>query len=458
MTDKKQIANDVLKKVGGAENINSVYHCMTRLRFKLKDESLVNLEQVKTIDGVMGAQFKEGLLQVIIGTSVDDVYRELIQLGNISEEHGIEEDNTAIEKQFSIKNIGVGIVNAFSNSMGPLVNLFVALGMINTVAIIIGPTFLKLVSESSDIYNNFYQVGQAIIYFLPIFVAITASKYFKANTFISVALAAVMLYPAWIELMASEGGYTIYGIQVANVSYDSQIVPIILTVFVQSYVEKVLNKIIPDYLKVIVTGVLTLSIMLPIEFLVLGPIGYYIGSTLVNFVLGLYAVAGPVETMIVSALCLFLTAFGIARPIFFACMAVLFEAGSEAAFLPYTMVIQNFTVMGIALGYAIKEREAAKRQTGISCLISAVLGGVSEPALFGIVLPNKKTYLPVLISGAIAGLYAGFTHVTYYQFGYSVLGFISADGTANFVNGLIASVIAFITALAAMLLLYKKSK
>lgn len=259
MTDKKQIANDVLKKVGGAENINSVYHCMTRLRFKLKDESLVNLEQVKTIDGVMGAQFKEGLLQVIIGTSVDDVYRELIQLGNISEEHGIEEDNTAIEKQFSIKNIGVGIVNAFSNSMGPLVNLFVALGMINTVAIIIGPTFLKLVSESSDIYNNFYQVGQAIIYFLPIFVAITASKYFKANTFISVALAAVMLYPAWIELMASEGGYTIYGIQVANVSYDSQIVPIILTVFVQSYVEKVLNKIIPDYLKVIVTGVLTLS-------------------------------------------------------------------------------------------------------------------------------------------------------------------------------------------------------
>ncbi|MEQ7304038.1 PTS transporter subunit EIIC [Enterococcus avium] len=457
MADHKHIANEVLVRVGGRENIRNVYHCMTRLRFELKDESIINLDDLKSVNGVLGAQFKEGLLQVIIGTTVGDVYQELVKLTGIEEKETIAENlDYETKKGFSLKSLGSGIINTFSNSMGPLVPLFVALGMINTIAIVIGPTFLKLVPETSDLYNNFYQVAQAIIYFLPVFVAITASKHFKANMYISVALAAVMLYPDWIDLLANKAGYTLYGISVSNVAYDSQIIPIILTVFVQSYVERILNKYIPNVLKVIAVGLLTIVIMLPLEFIILGPIGFYIGSALVNVVMGLYAVAGPLETTIISALCLFLTAFGIARPIFFACMAVLFSTGSESAFMPFSMVIQNFTVMGIALGYTLKEKDSFNRQTGISCFISAFIGGVSEPALFGIVIPNKKTYLPVLISGAIAGLYAGLTRVTYYQFGYSVLGFISENDSSNLINGVVASIIAFISAFAAMMIMYKK--
>lgn len=463
MGKSKKIAELVLEQVGGEENVKRVYHCMTRLRLSLKDESIVDLEKLKAVDGVMGAQFREDLLQVIIGTTVDDVYREFLKLGDFKEQEVIKEKSDEGKKtKLSANGIGNAILNAFSNSMGPLVPLFVTLGMVNVVAALIGPTVLKLVSDTSDIYNNFYFVGQAIIYALPIFVAVTASKHFGTNVYISLTLAVLMIYPNLVEALAGEAGFTIYGISAPNVTYDSQIIPILLVVWIQSYVEKLLNKIIPDSLKVIGVGFMTVVIMLPLEFLVLGPVGYYIGSALVAVVLGLYQIAGPVETMVVCAVIPFLTAFGVGRPIFFACLSVLLSNGSEFAYMPIAMVLNNFLAMGIALGYFIKEQSADKKQLGITCFISTLVGGVSEPALFGIILPNKKTYLPIVISGALSGLYLGIMHVGYYQFGpsniLSVLGFISPEGGMNFIHGCIAAGIAFVASLVTMLVLYKKEE
>lgn len=460
MDKNKIIAEEVLRQVGGEENVKRVYHCMTRLRFSLKDESIIELEQLKAIDGVMGAQFREDLLQVIIGTTVDDVYRELLKLGDFKEEVVEENLDEGGKKEFSVKGIGSAIINTFSNSMGPLVPLFVTLGMVNVIAALIGPTVFKLVSDTSDIYNNFYYIGQAIIYALPIFVAVTASKHFGTNVYISLTLAILMIYPDLVAALAKETGFAIYGIKAPNVAYDSQIIPILLVVWVQSYVEKLLNKIIPDTLKVICVGLLTVVIMFPLEFLVLGPAGFYLGSALVSVVLGLYEIAGPIETMLVTAVIPFLTAFGVGRPIFFACMSVLLSNGSEYAYMPIAMVLNNYIIMGATLGYSIKEQSADKKQLGITCFISTLLGGVSEPALFGIIVPNKKTYLPLIISGALSGLYLGIMHVGYFQFGPSnilnVLGFIAPEGGTNFMHGCIASGIAFVIALVMMLVFYKE--
>lgn len=460
MDKNKIIAEEVLRQVGGEENVKRVYHCMTRLRFSLKDESIINLEQLKAVDGVMGAQFREDLLQVIIGTTVDDVYRELLKLGDFQEEVIEENLDEGGKKEFSVKGIGSAIINTFSNSMGPLVPLFVTLGMVNVIAALIGPTVFKLVSDTSDIYNNFYYIGQAIIYALPIFVAVTASKHFGTNVYISLTLAILMIYPDLVAALAKETGFAIYGIKAPNVAYDSQIIPILLVVWVQSYVEKLLNKIIPDTLKVICVGLLTVVIMFPLEFLVLGPAGFYLGSALVSVVLGLYEIAGPIETMLVTAVIPFLTAFGVGRPIFFACMSVLLSNGSEYAYMPIAMVLNNYIIMGATLGYSIKEQSADKKQLGITCFISTLLGGVSEPALFGIIVPNKKTYLPLIISGALSGLYLGIMHVGYFQFGPSnilnVLGFIAPEGGTNFMHGCIASGIAFVVALVMMLVFYKE--
>ena len=456
------IARQVLEKVGGKDNVRDVYHCMTRLRFQLKKDEQADIDGLKAMKGVLGVQFKEETLQVIVGTSVDEIYKEILACAKLEEHDKLDEyhqEDLPEKKGFSIRRIGLGIVNTFSNSMGPLVPLFVTLGMVNIVAAIIGPTMLNLVSGQSDIYNNFYYIGQAIIYFLPVFVAVTASKYFKANTFISVALTAVMLYPDLITALSAEGGFTVYGITAPNVTYSGQIIPALLIVWVQSYVEKLLNKIIPDTLKIIGVGFITVLVMFPLSMLALGPIGYYIGSGLTSVVLGLYNVAGPVETAIVCALIPFLTAFGIGRPIFFACMSILLSSGVEYAYMPIAMVLNNFLVMGISLGYMIKSRHSGSKQLGLTCFVSTLLGGVSEPALLGIVLPNPKTFLPIIISGAVSGLYLGIMHVGYYQFGPSnilgVIGFVGGSSSGNFINGCIASALAFIIALAAMLLLYK---
>lgn len=466
MNKYEKVAELVLQQVGGTENIIKVYHCMTRLRFQLKDDGKADLEQLKAINGVMGAQFREDTLQVIIGTTVDDVYQEILKQGGLTgESHAKTQNMTEKDsgnKKFSLRGIGNGIIHTFSNSMGPLVPLFVTLGMVNIVAALIGPSVFHLVSDTSDIYNNFYYIGQAIIYFLPILVAVTASKHFGANMYIAVTLAALMVYPELTAAIGGETGFTIYGIHAPNAAYDSQIIPILLVVWAQSYIEKGLNKVIPDAMKIIGVGFFTVLIMFPLEFLVLGPLGNSIGSALVSVVLGLYQAAGPAETTIVCALISFLTAFGIGRPIFFACMSVLLSNGVEYAYMPIAMVLNNFLIMGISLGYFIKEKSTAKKQLGMTCFISTLVGGVSEPALFGIVLPNKKTFLPIILSGALSGLYLGITHVGYYQFGpsniLSVLGFVSTEGGANFINGCIASGIALTAALLLMLLLYKNDE
>lgn len=464
MNKNKELAELILGQVGGTENIKDVFHCMTRLRFRLNDEGIISLDELKKIPGVLGAQFAEHTLQVVIGTTVDDVYRELLVVGGFAEHEAIQEnlDQDLSDKageKFSVKKIPGKIVTIFSNSMEPLVPLFVALGMLNIVAALIGPTLLKLVSTESDLYNNFYQAGQAIIYFLPILVAITSSRYFKTNTYVSVTLAALMLFPNITELLAGENGYAIYGILAPNVAYNGQIIPILLVVWIQSYVEKLLNKFVPNALKVLLVAFGTIVIMMPLEFLVLGPIGTRIGNMLVGVVLGLYEVAGPVEAMLMGAFTPFCLAFGISRPVFFACMSVLLSTGVEYAYMPIAMVLNGFVVMGVTAGYALKAPTSDKKKLGITCLVANAVGGVTEPALFGIIVPDKKTYLSTALGGAVSGLLCGLLHVGYYQFGpsnvLSVLGFATSENGNNILFGCICAAVAFIVPFVTMLLTYK---
>ena len=461
MDKNQKLASRVLELVGGTDNIIDAFHCMTRLRFRLKDNEQVQLDAVKAVDGVLGAQFSEGTLHVIIGPGVAPVYDALIEISGLQKKEAIEENVDADKSGKKITPAGIlnAILNTFANSMTPLVPMFVAMGMVNVVAAIIGPTVLGLVDESSDLYNNFYYMGQAILYFLPVLVAITASRHFKSNVFISIALVGLLLYPDLITALGSETGFTVFGIAAPNVTYSSQILPVLLIVWVQSYVEKLLNRIIPDALKVIGVGFLTLCIMMPLSLCVLGPLGFNIGSLLVAIVMGLYQVAGPVETMLVGAVIPFITAFGFGRPIFFACLGVLMSTGVEYCYMPIAMVLTNFIAIGIAAGYAIKAKDASSKQLGATCLIANALGGVSEPTLFGIILPNRQTYLPVVVGGALSGLYLGIMKVGYYQFGpsnvLSVLGFVSNENSSNFLNGCIAAGIAFVGAFVMMLVFYK---
>lgn len=464
MNKNKKIANEILRFVGGIDNVNNVFHCMTRLRFVLKDERLFEKAEIENVEGVLGVNIDGREYQIIIGPTVDDVYQEFLELTGINRTETLDEnlDKLPLKSSISLKGMFNKVINVFSECMNPLVPIFVLLGMANVISALIGPEFLNLVSEESNIYLNFYWVGQTIIYFLPILVAITASKKFKTNVYLSIVLASMLLYPEFVSLMSQEGAaYTVYGIPATSVSYSSSVIPIILIVWAQSYVEKLVSRFSPDSVKVISLPLATVLIMLPISLCALGPAGNYLGVFLSKLIVELNNVAGPIETMLVGAFIPFFTAFGIGRPIFFICLSTLISTGVEYAYLPIAIALGNWLAMGIALGYVVKSKDSKNKQLGITCFVANLLGGVSEPTLFGIMLPNKKTYLPAIIGGAVGGMYMGVMKVGLYQFGPSnflnVLGFVGGS-KSNFMHGIIACALGIVITFIMMMVLYKDEK
>lgn len=463
MSKYETIASSILELVGGKENVTNAFHCMTRLRLSLKDPAAADEERIKSVPGVLGIyRPSENELQIIIGTEVKDVYQSFLGLTGLAETEQIPENpDLPKEKQkVTAKSVLNAIVDTFSACMNPLVPMFVLVGTFNVIAALIGPSFLNLVAEDSALYTNFYNVGQTVIYFLPVLMAYPAAKHFKCNHYISLVLACCLLYPGFTEALEA-GGYTVFGIPAVNAAYSSSVLPIILIVWVQSYVEKLADRLSPKSMKVILFPFLTVAIMLPLSFCVLGPLGTLIGTWLANLIVGLRNVAGPLETMLVGAFVPFMTAFGIGRPIFFMCMSMLFADGVEYAYMPLAMVLTNFLAMGVSLGFAVKSR-GENRQLGVTSFVACCLGGVSEPTWFGILLPNKKTWLPAIIGGAAGGLYLGIMNVGYYQFGpsniLSVIGFISSEVPSNFIHGCISSGIGFAVTFVMMMILFRGEK
>jgi len=464
MSKNKDLASSILKLVGGKENISDVFHCMTRLRVNVKDMGLAKLDEMKKVDGVLGVQVTSGEIQVIVGPGVETVYNEIVGLVGLTKNKAIDEnlDPNLPKKKLSVKGVFNDILNAFSACMSPLVPLFVVLGIFNMIAVLIGPGFLNLVTAESDLYKNFYFVFKAILYFLPILVAYTASRRFGSNTLITMALASIMLYPELVAIVGAGTKFTIFGLPMALVNYSQSIIPIILVAWIQSYVERFLNKYTPEVVKVIVIPVGTILVMMPLGLVVLGPLGTYIGTSLAGAVFWLYKTAGPLETALYGSLAVITLATGISRPIFFVALASFFATGVEYAIMPIAMVVNNWVVLGAVLGYIIKVKSSKDKQFGVTCFASLFLGGVSEPAIFGILFNHKKTLIYTAIAGALAGLYVGFMKVGYYAFGPSsflnVIGFMGGGSNANFINGCIASAIGFIASFLLMLFMFKEEK
>lgn len=462
MKNYEELAKKILQLVGGKENVSDIFHCMTRLRFNLKDNGLAKVEELKKLEGVMGTQIAQNELQVILGPAVENVYNSIIKLSGLTRQSAIDEnlDLDLIKKEkLTVKSAINNVFNVFSAAMNPLVPLFVTIGVVNLVAVLIGPVFLGLVTEDSDIYKNFYNIGQAIIYFLPILVAYTAARKFNASVHISLALAGLLLYPAYTAMVTEGVSYTVFGLPVYMASYGGSIIPILLIVWVQSYIERLLNRYMPDAVKIILVPSLTVIVMLPLAFVVLGPLGAYIGTALSQGVMALYNTAGPVETTLYGGLAIIGLATGISRPIFFVAMASFFATGSEFAVMPISLVTSNWAVMGAVVGFIIKSKNARDRQLGITCFTSHILSGVSEPSIFGILFNHRKTLIAGSLGGALAGLYLGIFKVGIYSWGptnfMNVVAFAGGPNNMNFINGCIAAGVAFFGAMALTLVMYK---
>lgn len=289
--DYSATAKRLLEKLGGEKNIVSVTHCMTRLRLVLKDETNIHDEEVKAIPGVVGVMRKGGQYQVIIGNEVAKCYNEFLKLGKFGDGQGKTSSSAESKNPVSV------ILDAISGSMSPVIPAIIGAGMVQVLNIILG-WFIPAENPTMQLMSV---IGNTAFYFLPVLVAFSAGRKFGGNPYLVTAVVAILIHPNFISLTGVEGGINFLGIPVTNFDYSSSIIPAILTAWVMSYIERLVDKITPAFTKNFLKPMLIILVSTPIAFLILGPIGSFIGNGLAAVLVEIQSHASVVAYIIMAA-------------------------------------------------------------------------------------------------------------------------------------------------------------
>ena len=428
------LAKTILELAGGIENINDATHCMTRLRFSLVNDEKAKIDEIKKIDGVIGAQFKSKELQVIIGPHVTDVYKEFPD--SIKEK---EETETDSEKKDG--NIFSRALSTFAGFFYPLIIALGGAGIVKGIlALVVNMGWL---SDTADAYTILNLIADGIFYFMPFFLAISVAERIKTNKYMALCLAGMLMAPTLINGSAEAGtSLSFFGLPVPLVSYASSIIPIILGVILLKYVFDFLGKFIPKSLEVIVTSALTLLIVGVLLLVVLAPLGHYAGNLLSSFFLWLYDVAGPVASTLMGVVFPFLIITGMAYSFFPLTFANLGALGYDFIIWPI-MIFANVNQGAASLAVGLKTKNKKIRSLATSSGVTAILG-ITEPAMYSINLRYKRPFYCVIVGNALAGLLCGLLQVKMFAYAgggiFAVPAFGSIDYAANFRNAIICLV------------------
>lgn len=452
MATKKydNLAEEIIRLVGGKENVSGFLHCITRLRFNLKDKGLVEDEKMKQLAGIVGAQWSGEQYQIIIGTDVDRVYKTICDKYDFQVQGKINE-NVDDVKEKGIKGIGNRILNVLSGCLTPIIPMFIVSAMFKTLIAVFGPNLLNVLQETSDLYVLFTFVGDAAFYFMPVAVAYTAAKKFDLNPIMGILMGAILIHPTLINLATEGASFSVYGIPCLVQNYSSTIIPSILSVWIMSYVDRFFNTYIPSSLKVVFAPFLTMLVMLPLALCVFGPAGHFLGEYISNFFLMMGESGGIAKILgiaLIAGLWQFLVMTGMHWLLIATSMVVVAEAGQESFVL--ATCCAAFTVGGMCLGAFFRLRKTENKSLAFSYVIAQLIGGITEPGLYGVGFRYKKPMIGMVIGGFCGGLYAGVTQLTAYQAlpvgnFLSVLDYVGGS-TGNFINGIIAAMIAFVVA------------
>lgn len=447
----------MLRAVGGKENILQVTHCMTRLRFNLKDETLADKAALQKIDGVLGVVVAGGQYQVVIGQNVTKVYDAVCALGSFEKKAAIEENLDTPKEKLTVKGFFNGILNGVSGCMTPLIPLLLVSGLLKMVPALFGQGVLNLLSPESDLYILFTFLGDAGFYFLPIAIGYTGAKKFGATPILGILLGAMLIHPTFVAMAGVEGAsFTVFGIPCALHNYSSTIVPMLLATWFMSHVERFFQKYIPDFLSTVFSPLLTILIMIPLTFCFFGPVGYWLGDLVGAALNSLHNVAGPIGFALVTALWSILLTCGMHLILITLAFVNIMETGSDN-FVLAASGLTAFATYGVLLGGFIKaKKKETKAQIG-TYFIANFLGGVGEPALYGFMLKYKKPLLGQIIGGFAGGLVGGIAGVTVYQLAPAMnflnfLGYVGGS-ISNVVWAAIAAGVAFVVGCIATILL-----
>lgn len=440
----RQIAKEVLEQVGGKDNVSKVLHCQTRLRFNLKDESVVVDEKIEEIKGVLGIVRAGGQIQIVVGPEVKDVYSELCDLANFENK-----DVNPVAKQkekITFKSIGNGILDAISGCMGPAIPAIVASAFFKMLVAILGPDLLNVIQEGNDLYTLLTFVGDAAFYFFPVIVGYTSAKKFNLNPVLGILMGAILIHPTFVGLIGKP--FTVYGIPCNVQSYASSIVPIILSNWIMSYVARFFDRVVPGAIRSVFSPAFTIAVMLPIALCVFGPAGAFIGKYVVGGLFSLEGVAGFIGIGLIAALYPVLVMTGMHMVLITALFQVFATKGFDG-FAAVAVSVSSFSIMGVGIGAFFRLKNKEQKALALSYGITAIVAGTSEPTIYGICTKYKKPFIGLLAGGFIGGAYAGLTGVIDATLVpssnvFAALCFLGKS-QANVVNGIIACVIAFVS-------------
>jgi PTS system, beta-glucoside-specific IIABC component len=438
--DYKQLSTDIIKNVGGAENVLSLTHCATRLRFNLKEDSKASTEILKNTKGVMGVVNKGGQYQVIIGSDVANVYAEINKIGNF--------DNDSSNDVKDDKGPVVKVLDTIAGIFTPIIPAITGAGMLKAVMALL-VTF-KVIGNDSQVYAVLNFMADAAFYFLPFLIANSAAKKFKCNAYMAMSIAAVILHPNFINMVnaAKKSGEGIYfiGLPITLASYSSSVIPIILGVWFMSFVEPIADKVSPKPVKFFTKPLLTLLVTGLVTLVVLGPIGIICGNGISSAIAFLNTYARWLVPLIVGTFSPLLVMTGMHYGLIPIGINNLATAGFDTVVGP-GMLGSNIAQGGASLAVAVKTKNSELKQLASSAGITAVCG-ITEPAMYGVTLKLKRPLIGVMLGGGISGLFLGLTGVGRYTSGSPGLlalpGYIGTDGFRNITFACIGAAIAFV--------------
>lgn len=398
----KELAAKIIANVGGEQNISILTHCATRLRFNLKDNNKADLQALKNLNGVLTAQIKSGQLQVVIGAKVNAIFDEVS-----AQVHITEGDATVTEPP---KNKVSAVIETISGIFAPTLSVLIGCGMFKAIVSLI--TGLELLPSDNDFVTLLSMIGDLIFYFFPFFLAVSAAKKFRVSEYMALALAAAYMYPTIINGAAAAeetgvAGLNILGITIPYISYSSTVIPIILSVWVLSLIYKRIDRLVPDFLKILLTSMIVLFIMVPVELIILGPIGSYAGTYIAQFMDWFYSIGGFVAAALLGGTRSLLTMMGMHYALAPLQIQQIAETGIST--LLVSALTANFAQGGSAFGAFLALKDKQMKSVAASASLSAVLG-ITEPAMYGVNLKYKRPFGIAMASSAVAAAFLSFFH------------------------------------------------
>lgn len=465
MAKYTKLAADIVKNVGGKENVISLAHCITRLRFKLKDEGKANTDVLKKMDGVVTVVQSGGQYQVVIGAAVGEVFDEILASQGIQ---GVSGD-AAAEDDTPKKPLDM-FIDTVSGIFTPVLGVLAASGMVKGLTALLAA--FNILDTEGGTYKIMSVIGDAFFYFLPVFLGYTAAKKFKMSEFAAMAIGASLVYPSLGQMMAGETLYdvltgTIFesqihveflGIPVILMNYTSSVIPIILAVWVGSKVERFYASVIPDLLKGFGVPFCTLLTMIPLTLLAVGPAATWAGQAVGAAATGIFNISPILAGLFIGGFWQIFVMFGLHWGLIPIMIQNIVTFGADPVII--TMFGTTFAQIGVVLAIILKTKDQKLKGIAIPAFLSGIFG-VTEPAIYGVTLPRKKFFIMSCIGGAIGGALVALLGVKLFIFGglgvFQYPCFIdpATNDVSGMYNGMIVSAVAFAAGFAMAFPTYK---